>query len=276
MEEEVNIYNLEVTMISSINNSQIKHLAKLMKSSKYRKEENSFVIEGQKLFEEAKEKDLISKVYVSETYLQTNHCNMEEHRKAGMEYDVVADTILKAVTDTITPQGIVAIVKMPKWDLQDLFNQRNGMLLFLENLRDPGNLGTIIRTAEGAGATGIIASKESVDLFNPKVVRSTMGSIFRIPVIYVDDIITCILNAKKHSIKVYATDLQGVYEYDKEIYPKKSAIIIGNEANGITKEVRNTADLLIKIPMCGNVESLNAGIAAGIVMYEIYRQKRNS
>lgn len=263
-------------MISSINNSQIKHLAKLMKSSKYRKEENSFVIEGQKLFEEAKEKDLISKVYVSETYLQTNHCNMEEHRKAGMEYDVVADTILKAVTDTITPQGIVAIVKMPKWDLQDLFNQRNGMLLFLENLRDPGNLGTIIRTAEGAGATGIIASKESVDLFNPKVVRSTMGSIFRIPVIYVDDIITCILNAKKHSIKVYATDLQGVYEYDKEIYPKKSAIIIGNEANGITKEVRNTADLLIKIPMCGNVESLNAGIAAGIVMYEIYRQKRNS
>lgn len=263
-------------MISSVNNTQIKHIGKLLNSAKYRREKQTFVIEGQKMFLEAREHNLISKVYISETYAKTyaktTACTLG--LQEDIEYEIVADSVLKIVSDTITPQGILAIVKMPEWELEQIFKKDDCSILFLENLRDPGNLGTIIRTAEGAGVSGIVLSKESVDLYNPKVVRSTMGSIFRKPIIYVENLISCILEAKKHNIKIYATDLQGIHEYDQEVYNPKSGIIIGNEANGITGGIRNVADTLVKIPMCGKVESLNAGIAAGLMMYEIYRQKR--
>ena len=146
--------------------------------------------------------------------------------------------------------------------------------MLLEDLRDPGNLGTIIRTAEGAGMDAVIMSKETVDLFNPKVVRSTMGSIFRVPFFYVEDMMQTVKELQGKGVSVVATDLQGKNDYDGERYPDKTAIVIGNEAKGISVEMRESADILIKIPMCGQLESLNASVAAGIMMYELFRQKK--
>ena len=131
-----------------------------------------------------------------------------------------------------------------------------------------------MRTAEGAGVDGVIMSKETVDLFNPKVVRSTMGSIFRMPFLYVDDFFGTVRQLQEQDVNVVATDLSGKRDYDRENYGRKTAIVIGNEAKGISASMREMADTLVKIPMAGKVESLNASIAAGIMMYELFRQRR--
>ena len=145
--------------------------------------------------------------------------------------------------------------------------------IFLENIQDPGNLGTILRTAEGAGIDGIIMNKGTVDIYNPKVVRSTMGSIFRVPFMYCDDIMGKVDELKKSGVKVYAAALGGTRNYSEPDYTRPSAFAIGNEGNGLTDEMINAADERIKIPMLGKVESLNAANAAGILMYEAFRQK---
>lgn len=121
---------------------------------------------------------------------------------------------------------------------------------------------------------GIIMSKETVDLFNPKVVRSTMGSIFRVPFLYVENMMDSVAELKEKGVSIVATDLLGTNSYEQEVYPDKTAIVIGNEAKGITEDMRNAADILVRIPMCGKLESLNASVAAGIMMYELYRSRK--
>ena len=149
------------------------------------------------------------------------------------------------------------------------------LFMILEDLQDPGNLGTIIRTGEGAGVTGVILSKTSVDVFNPKVIRSTMGSVYRVPVLYVDSIEEEVLPMlKTHGTTTYAAHLKGENNYDQEDYGKGTAFFIGNEGNGLSDELTACADTLIKIPMAGQVESLNAAMASGILMYEAARQRR--
>ena len=144
----------------------------------------------------------------------------------------------------------------------------------VDDLRDPGNLGTIMRTAEGAGMSGVILSRESVDLFNPKVVRATMGAIFRVPFYYADDLIKVIERLKAMQIPVYGTMMQGSEVYDALDYTNGAAIVIGNEANGISEEVTAHLTKGVRIPMDGSLESLNAAVAAAILMYETARQKR--
>ncbi len=259
-------------MISSTNNPQMKHLVQMQKKAKLRKEEQAFVIEGTKMFEEALQLNLIKKAYFSETYWKEK-AKGSSYLKA-IAYEVVTDAVLKEISDTMTPQGVTAIVKMPQYDLEKLITREQVNLVLLENLRDPGNLGTIVRTAEGAGMDGIILSKESVDIYNPKVIRSTMGAIYRMPILYVDCLAECLINLQKSGIVIYAAHLKGKNNYDKEQYAKKTGFIIGNEANGITDAIADLSDCLVKIPMEGNVESLNAAVAAALLMYEIYRQKR--
>ncbi|SES76966.1 23S rRNA (guanosine(2251)-2'-O)-methyltransferase RlmB [[Clostridium] polysaccharolyticum] len=260
-------------MISSTSNSRIKNISKLLKSSKERKEKGVFIVEGIKMFLEAKKLGLIVKAYFSESLFKdwVQDINFKE-----IDYEVVDDKVFREISDTITPQGVVAIVRMAKIQLDDLFDTESMCLVFLENLRDPGNLGTIVRTAEGAGISAIILSKESVDIYNPKVVRSTMGSIFRMPVLYVDDIRMAMKKAQEAGTVLYAAHLKGRKFYDEVTYEKKVGIVIGNEANGLTKETADQADCYIKIPMSGQVESLNAAVATSIIMYEVYRQRRNS
>ena len=146
--------------------------------------------------------------------------------------------------------------------------------MILETLQDPGNLGTIIRASEGAGITGIVMNRETADIYNPKVIRSTMGSVFRVPFFYTDDLEQTVLDLKARGIRVFAAHLAGKNNYEQEDYTGNTAFLIGNEGNGLTEKLSNMADTWVKIPMAGKVESLNAAIAASILMFETARQRR--
>ncbi|MBO5302996.1 MAG: RNA methyltransferase [Lachnospiraceae bacterium] len=257
-------------MITSTANPQVKNLIVLNKKAKARKEQGVFIAEGRKMFEEAP-KEWIQKVYVSESYYAA-----EEHKKALADtaYEVLSDTVFKAACDTQTPQGILTVVSMPQWNERELLAKENASYLLLESIQDPGNLGTMLRTGEGAGITAIIANKTTVDLYNPKTIRSTMGSIYRVPFLVVDDLQAAIGKMQKKGIKFYAAHLKGTQMYDAPNYKTSTAFLIGNEGNGLSDEIADLADDYIKIPMEGSVESLNAAIAATILMYEVNRQRR--
>ncbi|RDU24196.1 TrmH family RNA methyltransferase [Anaerosacchariphilus polymeriproducens] len=257
-------------MIISAKNQQIKNLIQLNKKSKYRNEKELFVIEGIKLFQEAP-KERIESIYISESLF-----NRKEHvsNLKDFQYEVVKDDIFEKISDTKTPQGIICIVRQFKHVFEDLKKQANAHFILLEDLQDPGNVGTIFRTAEGAGITGIILSKSTVDIYNPKTIRSTMGSIFRVPFVYVEDFYQMLIELKKSGIKTYAAALDGERYYDQENYNRSFGFVIGNEGNGLSSKALSLVDSGLKIPMEGKVESLNAAIAAGILMYEAYRQRR--
>jgi TrmH family RNA methyltransferase len=179
----------------------------------------------------------------------------------------VSENIFKTLTDVSNPQGILAVIEKNKSKAID-FSQ--DLFLILDNIQDPGNMGTILRTADSVALTQIIVSKSNADCYNPKVVRSTMGAIFRVNVIEVEDLKNIIKELQKHKIKVLATSLNtehSIYDVDY----KKSAIVIGNEGNGVSEEILKLADNLIKIPMRGKTESLNAAVATGIILYNAVR-----
>lgn len=257
-------------MITSTANPQMKNLVLLMKKAKARREQGVFLAEGRKMFEEAP-KEWIRKVYVAESFLK------EEKNKnllTGIEYEVLSDGVFKSVSDTQTPQGILTVVAMPKWNEQELMADKEGCYLFLESIQDPGNLGTMLRTGEGAGITAVIANQTTVDLYNPKTIRSTMGSIYRVPFFVAEDFAGRIRTMQKNGVKFYAAHLKGNQMYDVPDYKSACGFFIGNEGNGLSDEIAELSDDYIKIPMEGNVESLNAAIAATILMYEVNRQRR--
>ena len=302
-------------MITSTSSSQVKHIVNLQKKSKSRKEEKQFVVEGIKMVSEAP-KDRLVKVYVSETFKADNEEFLKKMNYEALGKDileVVSDNVFIRMSDTQTPQGIMAVVKMSDVCIEDMFgrdmhiNSMNGkndvnnntdsnnaaskddnskndnsgnssntiqpLLLILENLQDPGNLGTIVRMAEGAGVTGIIMSSNTVDIYNPKTIRSTMGSLYRVPVIYVDDICKAVDECKEKGVKVYAAHLKGTDNYNQKDYAQPTAFMIGNEGNGLSDKLTQKADELVRIPMQGKVESLNAAIACTILTYEAVRQR---
>ena len=258
-------------MITSTSNARVKELVQLQKKSKVRNEQGVFLVEGVKMYQEIPQEQLV-KVYVSETFAdkQKEQINRLKDRRK-LEY--LSDHVFQYVSDTKTPQGILCVVRQSSYCLEDILEAEDAHLLVLDNLQDPGNLGTILRTAEGAGVTGIIISKESVDIYNPKVIRSTMGSIYRVPFVYVEDLKEAIEKVKAHGIFTYAAHLDGKNSYDKEDYTKKTAFLIGNEGNGLRKEIADLADTWIRIPMQGQVESLNAAIATSVLMFETARQR---
>ena len=181
----------------------------------------------------------------------------------------VTEKVFSGITDVTNPQGILAVIGK-NTDINEIDYNQN-LFLVLDNIQDPGNMGNILRTADSINLKQIIVSKGTADCYNPKVVRSTMGAIFRVKVIECEDLKKVVKEMKKRKIKVYATDLQT----DKSIYDvdyKKSAIVIGNEANGVSKEVLEIADEKIRIPMIGKTESLNAAVATGIILYEVVRK----
>ena len=247
-------------MITSTSSSQVKYVVNLQKKAKLRKEEKQFVVEGIKMVSEAPT-DRLVKVYISETFKADNEEFLERMNYDSIGKDVleiVTDNVFMRMADTQTPQGIMAVVRMTDTDLEGILSdKRNPLLLIIENLQDPGNLGTIVRMAEGAGVTGIIMSSNTVDIYNPKTIRSTMGSLYRVPVIYVDDICEAADVCKSKDVTVYAAHLKGMLSYDEPDYKKKTAFLIGNEGNGLSDEIADLADTYIKIPMQGQVESLN-------------------
>ncbi len=218
-------------------------------------------------------------IYVAESFWNDvdNHNRLMDYlTENGLEdcYEVVADNVFKSASDTQTPQGILALVKMPHYEIADLMQGDKTMLLCLESVQDPGNLGTMVRTGEGAGVTGVLMNATTVDLFNPKTIRSTMGSIYRIPFVVAEDFAAAITEVKAQGVALYAAHLRGTGQYDDKDYTGPCGFMIGNEGNGLTDETAGLASDYIKIPMEGQVESLNAAMSAGILMYECNRQRR--
>lgn len=257
--------------ITSKDNELIKHIRKL-KDKKYRDESNEYLVEGVKLVEEAvKENAKIKQIIVCEdttrTYEIPTHIMLEIAR---YECISVSNKIFNIITQVTNPQGIMAIIEKNAQNAKIDYTQ--DIIVVLDDVQDPGNLGTILRTVDSIGLNQIIVSKGTADAFNSKVVRSTMGAIFRIKIIEVENLAQAIKEMRKHHFKLMVTSLQtknSIYDIDFN----KKIIVIGNEANGVSKEIQDMADEKAKIPMLGRTESLNASVAAGVVMYEYVRQK---
>lgn len=280
-------------MITSSSNSRMKYVIQLNKKARTRRQERVFVVEGIKMCLEAP-REQIQEMYVSESFL-ADHCNQE--RLEGFYYEVVSDSVFSKISDTKTPQGILCLVQMPRYTLEDLLGVSVGHwqtdllpekadsygqeaekcaphLLILGNIQDPGNLGTMLRAGEGAGVTGVIMDGTTVDIFNPKTIRSTMGSLFRVPFYVTDNLSQTVSILKESGVILYAACLDGVQLYDEPDYTMPCGFMIGNEANGLRAETAALADVRIRIPMQGKVESLNAAVASALLMYEASRQRR--
>ena len=257
-------------MITSSANAQMKYISLLQRKASARKEDRAFVVEGVRLFSEVP-RPLLLKTYVSERFRKEEIGKYKELFE-GVSYEVVADSVFAAACDTQTPQGVLAIVRMP--ETLAASDVKDGLYLILDGIADPGNLGTIFRTAEAAGVSEIIMSADTVDLYNPKVVRSTMGSIFRMPHRVCSDIPKEIGKMQKDGIHCFVTCLAESEDYTKVSYRGATAVVIGNEAHGVSEAVLNACDQHIRIPMDGSIESLNAAIACAVVLFEAARQRR--
>ena len=259
-------------MISSTKNEQVKTVIELKKKAKARNEAKLFVVEGVRMVSELP-KERTEKLYVSESFLKNP--DNEKFLCAYPKYEAVTDPVFAAMSDTQTPQGVLALVRQYEYGIDDVLNaEGKAHLMILENLQDPGNLGTIMRTAEGAGVDAVIMSKDTVDIYNPKTIRATMGSVYRVPFVYVEDIIGLVHYLYRRNIHTYAAHLKGAHDYTDENYTAGTAFLIGNEGNGLTDACADAAEKYIKIPMLGKLESLNAGVAAALLMYETLRQRR--
>ncbi len=265
-------------MIKSLSNERVRKVVSYIQKSKARKESNVFVIEGMKMLREAPVLQ-VREAYVTEKFLDGAS---EEDKEILWRYgaETVTDEVMKKMADTRTPQGVLAVVNMYQYSEEEVLDGYKEMgiekplLLILENIQDPGNLGTMLRSSEGAGVTGVILSKGSADVYNPKVIRSTMGSIFRMPFMYVDNLPAFVEKLSERGIKTYAAHLKGKRNYDKFDYTKPTAFLIGNEGNGLSKETADAASEYVLIPMKGQVESMNAATSAAILTFEASRQRR--
>lgn len=259
-------------LISSSENELIK-MTKKLKEKKYREELGLFVIEGAKIVEEAiSEKANIQNILVCEELAKSNSNNLLEiinNICKNNEVINVTKKVFELVSDVKNPQGILAIVKKEEKNEIEL---NEDFYLLLDGIQDPGNIGTIIRTADSLNIKQIIVSKDTADVYNPKVLRSTMGAIFRVKVIECENLKDVLKDLQSKEYKVMTTSLKAkktIYEVDY----KKKIIVIGNEANGVSKEILNLADEKVIIPMLGKTESLNASVATGVILYEYVRQK---
>ena len=258
-------------IITSKDNEIIKNIRKL-KEKKYRDANNEYLIEGIKLIKEAvEEKAKIKLIVVCEESIEDGDIDQKLlYEIAKYDCIYVNKKVFSILTDVQNPQGILAVIE--KKNNEENINYKEDIIVVLDGIQDPGNLGTILRTIDSVGLSQVIVSKETADSYNPKVVRSTMGAIFRVNVIESEDLLKTLKNLKKHKYKIMATSLENNNSiYDVE-YNKK-VIVIGNEANGVSKNVLEYADEKIKIPMLGKTESLNASVATSIILYEFVRRK---
>lgn len=258
-------------MITSTGNTRVKNVIQLQTRARARKDSRQFVAEGFRMVSEAPADRIVS-IYASETFAR---CNSGYMSTIQVPYETVSDNVFAQMSDTRTPQGILAVIKMDEYGIGDIIAHDNGLYVIVENLQDPGNLGTIIRMSEAAGVDGIIMSPNTVDIYNPKTIRSTMGSLYRVPFVYADDFAGTLEQMKSKGVELYAAHLEGSVEYTEPDYTKASAFVIGNEGNGLTDAVTNICSNRIRIPMAGKVESLNAAIAASVLTFEAARQRRN-
>ncbi|MBE5871283.1 MAG: RNA methyltransferase [Lachnospiraceae bacterium] len=257
-------------MITSPSNQRIKNVIQLVNRGRARREQNCYIVEGIRMFREAPREQ------IREIYMTNRLCEKESLSDCfswGIPCELVSEEVFARISDTKTPQGILCVMERPAYDLDTYLAKQNGLWIVLENLQDPGNLGTIFRTGEAAGVTGIIMNSTTVDIFNPKSIRSTMGSVYRVPFFIVPELKDVFEKFQANEITSYAADLKAEISYDKQDYSRGTAFLIGNEGNGLTKETAALATKYLRIPMEGQVESLNAAMACGILIYEAHRQR---
>ena len=258
-------------IITSKDNEIIKNVRKL-KEKKYRDLNNQYIVEGVKMIREAILEDAkIKLIVVCEDNANSGAIDKKFlYEIAKYECIYVSKKVFDLISDVQTPQGMLAVIE--KENSEDKIDFTEDVIVVLDGIQDPGNLGTILRTIDSVGLKQVIVSKETADSYNPKVVRSTMGAIFRVKVIESNNLLDTLKNMKKHKYKIMATSL----ETDNSIYDvdyNKKVIVIGNEANGVEKEILEYADEKIKIPMLGKTESLNASVATAVILYEYVRNK---
>lgn len=264
-------------VITSNKNEKLKNVTALLKNKKARTEQGVFVVEGLRIARDTLKsaRDKLVAMYVSESFISGDSWKeYPEFLDAGfpgkLPVTAVKDSVFESISETVTPQGVMCVVKQPGYAYEDIVKVDGPLkLLILEDIQDPGNLGTMVRTAEAAGMNGIIMSRGTVDIFSPKVTRSTMGGIFRVPFIYVDDLAATLDRLKADDVNVYSAYLRDGEDFNKVDYDDRAAALIGNEGNGLTDEAVAHAYRNVFIPMQGEVESLNAGVAAALMMYKL-------
>ena len=257
--------------ITSKDNNLIKHIKKL-KEKKYRDEYGEYIIEGLKLIGEA-----ISENANISTIVLCDGCDKSEMIENHLRYEIakyecvyVSQNIFKSLSEVESPQGVLAVVK--KENEKYKIDYTSDIIVALDDVQDPGNVGTILRTVDSIGLKQILVSKGTADCYNSKVVRSTMGAIFRVKIIECEDLKSTLSEIKNNNYKIMVTTLKAkksIYNVD---YNKK-VIVVGNEANGISKDIQKMADEKVIIPMLGKTESLNVSVATGVILYEYVRQK---
>lgn len=256
--------------IESKDNNLFKNTKKL-KERKNRNKSSQYIIEGFRLVQEAFKANVdVDYLIVTKDGSEKIDEYLENHITENMKIYEISDNLFKELISTENPQGILAVINMNMLQMQ-----ANGSFYVLcDKLQDPGNLGTIIRTAHAAGVQGIILTKGTVDIYNEKTIRSTMGSIFYIPIHYDDDNLSLVKSLKDEGFNLVVTSLDTNKDFFQEDLLGKVILTVGNEGNGVSEEVFALADTKVKIPMPGNAESLNVAIATSVIMYEKVRQEQ--
>jgi RNA methyltransferase, TrmH family len=265
--------------ITSVQNPLVKRLHALL-DRKGREESGSFLIEGVHLVQEALQSgaEITTILYDSERDMDTACRHALEGSALDVQVIAASTAVLAKLSETKSPQGIVAVVKRNRHDWEEWLDKQiqskeDVLLLYLDEIQDPGNLGTILRTAEAAGVDGVVLGKGSVDLYNGKVVRATMGALFRLPVFTRSLPDTAVEWRQKGGRLLISSLSERSRSYDEVDYGGKTAIVIGNEGRGVSQEMIELADLQVHIPIYGQAESLNAAVAAGLFVYEARRKK---
>lgn len=233
--------------ITSKDNKTLKGFHKL-KTKKGRDKSNTFLVDGLRIVKHGLDHDCVEQIIVTDQFL-------ENHPMDFSDLYIVDHSQMKLLSETETPQGIMAVIRKTSKKMSD------GKLLLLDQIQDPGNMGTLIRTADAAGFAGVLIRKGSTDPYSQKALRSSMGSIISLPIKFVENL------DGYHDYKIYAATLRDAVSYKDIAYPSQSILVIGNEGNGVSDEILKVSDQNIYIPMQGDVESLNASIAGGILMF---------
>ena len=294
-------------MITSKDNARIKHIKRLMDKAKVRREEGLFVLEGRKAVTEACRQGLACEIYLSEeligetvpdedrlfeVWTEISGLSPDVGRNNCPVMETLSTELFRQLSDTVTPQGVLAVVRMPEYDSEEIFQKEDCKIICLEDVRDPGNIGTIIRTAEGARIDAVVLSRGCADVYQPKVTRATMGSVLRVPCLSAETLPSgqeersgdehggdgfpdAMRYLKSSRFSLYAAHLQGAVDYREPSYDGRVGILIGNEANGLSNEAAELADVKVKIPMKGELESLNAAVSAALLMYEVERNRES-
>lgn len=261
-----------------ISKNILKQLLELQ-TKKGRKLKDKFLIEGARLCQEAIQSDwTVEQIYYSQSFKESEWGKkiLQQAKARKINTLLVQEKVIDKIAETMTPQGVVALVQKKNFSLKQLLSKNPGVILGLENIKDPGNLGTIIRTADACGVDTVLLSSGTVELYNSKVIRTTMGSIFHLNLINNLNFTEIIPELKNSGYQIAATLPQSGIRFDKIDFSDKICLLIGNEASGLSEQMRKLSDLKITLPIFGKAESLNAAVACGIILYQIALKKNEN